>query len=175
MRKWILITLGALVALVGLAYLVGARLPRDHVASVRAHFDQPPDSIYRVLTDVAAYPGWRHEVKAIEILPDRNGHQLWRERAGTAVLDYEFTLAVRPNRLVSTIVSTDVGFSGRWIYQILPDATGTTLTITEEGAVDNPIFRFVLRFVVGVHGTLEKYLVALGARFRTTVRPERVT
>ena len=177
MKKWILITLGALVALVAIAYLVGTRLPREHVATVRAHYRQPPDSIYRVLTQVAEYPSWRHDVKAVELLPERNGHLVWRERAGSAALDFEFTVAVRPTRLVSTLVSTDAGFTGRWICQILPDASGTMLTITEEGAVDNPLFRFLLRFVFGVDGSLEKFLGALGSRFgeRETMRTVRIS
>src|SRR5271169_6105539 len=73
-KKGILIMFGALVVLVAIAVIVGARLPLDHVATVRAHYRQPPDSIYHVLVDVAAFPAWRHDVKKVERLPDRNGH-----------------------------------------------------------------------------------------------------
>ena len=75
-------------------------------------------------------------------------HVVWRERERMGALEYEFTVAVRPTRLVSTMTTPDAGFTGRWIYQILPDANGTVLTITEEGAVENPLFRFLSRFVL---------------------------
>ena len=174
MKKWILVVVGALALFVAVAYGVGARLPREHVATVRAHFRQPPDSIYRVLFEVAAYPAWRSDVELVQREPDRNGHVIWKERERTGALAYEFTVAVRPTRLVSEIITPDAGFSGRWIYQILPDSGGTALTITEEGSVDNPIFRFLMRYVFGVYGTLETFVRALGTRFGETVTPARV-
>jgi len=174
MKKWILILAGALALIVAVAYEVGARLPRDHVATVRAHFRQPPDSIYRVLSDVAAYPAWRSDVEVIEREPDRNGHVRWRERDHTGAFEFEFTVAVRPTRLVSSMVTPDAGFTGRWIYQILPDENGTTLTITEEGSVENPLFRFLSRVVFGKYGSMERLLGALGRRFGETSPTVRV-
>lgn len=174
MKKWILVVVGALALFVAVAYGVGARLPREHVATVRAHFRQPPDSIYRVLFEVAAYPAWRSDVELVQREPDRNGHVIWKERERTGALEYEFTVAVRPTRLVSEIITPDAGFSGRWIYQILPDQAGTVLTITEEGAVENPFFRFFARFVIGKYGSMETVIRSLGTRFGETPSPVRV-
>jgi hypothetical protein len=171
MKRWISITLGALAALVLLAYLVGARLPPDHVASVRAHFHQPPDSIYRVLMDIPDYPSWRHDVERVQLSPPRGGHIVWRELTRSGTQEYEFTVAIHPTRLVSSLVSQGAGYTGRWIFQILPDAGGTNLTITEEGRVSNPFFRFVSRFILGTHTTIERYLSALGGRFGERIEP----
>lgn len=49
-------------------------------------------------------------------------------------------------------------------------AGGTRITITEDGKVYNPIFRFVM----GHHGTMDDYLTAVGAHFGETVAPEHV-
>jgi uncharacterized protein YndB with AHSA1/START domain len=165
MMKWILVLLGVLVAAVAIAYTVGARLPQDHLAVVRARFAAPPDSVYDAITNVDAYPKWRKDVKSVSRLPARNGHTAWRETAGSGVLDYEATVAIRPNRVVNTIITKDAGFTGRWIFQILPDSTGSTLTVTEEGAVQQPIFRFLQRYVFGTHAAMETFLHSLGGRF----------
>jgi len=174
MRKWILIVAGAFALLVAVAYGVGARLPREHVATVRAHFRVPPDSIYRVLTEIDAYPSWRSGVDVVQREPDRNGHITWKQRERMGALEYEFTVSVRPTRLVSSLITPDAGYTGRWIYQILPDAAGTVLTITEEGSVESPILRFLSRIVVGKYAGMESVLGSLGKRFGETVQPVRV-
>ncbi len=165
MLKWILVLFGVLVAAVAIAYTVGARLPQDHLATVRARFAVPPDSVYDAITDVEAYPQWRKDVKSVSRLPASNGHTAWRETAGSGVLDYEATVTVRPNRVVNAITTKDAGFGGRWIFQILPDSTGSTVTITEEGTVQQPFFRFLQRYVFGTHAAMETFLRSLGGRF----------
>jgi len=174
MMKWILAVVGALALLIAVAYGVGARLPREHVATVRAHFRQPPDSIYRVLTDVTSYPTWRSDVDRVEREPDRNGHIVWRERERMGALEYEFTVAIRPTRLVSAMITPDAGFAGRWIYQILPEVDGTVLTITEEGSVEDPLFRFLSHYVFGKYGSMETMLKSLGKRLGEVTLPVRV-
>ena len=48
--------------------------------------------------------------------------------------------------------------AARWTYEIAPAPNGTTLTITEDGEVYNPIFRFMSRFVFGHEATMASYL-----------------
>ena len=55
-------------------------------------------------------------------------------------------------------------FGGSWDYLIEPDGTGSKLTVTENGEVYNPIFRFVSRYVMGHTATMDKYLAALAAK-----------
>jgi hypothetical protein len=40
----------------------GSRLPLAHTATRSARFDASPDTVWRVVTDVAAYPSWRTDV-----------------------------------------------------------------------------------------------------------------
>jgi uncharacterized protein YndB with AHSA1/START domain len=134
---------------------------------VRARFAAPPDSVYDAITNVDAYPKWRKDVKSVRHLANRDGHTVWEEAAGSGTMAYEMTVAIRPNRVVNVLLPSEHGrgFSGRWIFQILPDSVGSTLTISEEGTVENPIFRFMQRFVFGTHATMETFLNSLGGRF----------
>jgi uncharacterized protein YndB with AHSA1/START domain len=172
--KWLLVTLGVLLVAVGAAYVMGSRLPVEHLATVRAQFHVPPDSVYAAVNDVAAYPSWRTDVKRVEMLPPHDGHVAWRESSRTGALEYEFTLAVPPFQLVSTLTTPDAGFTGRWMFHFLPDTAGTTVLVSEEGSVRNPFFRFLMHYVFGEHASLERFLGMLGHRFGETVQPTRV-
>lgn len=48
---------------------------------------------------------------------------------------------------------------------IVPSPEGCTVTVTEDGEVYSPLFRFVSRFVIGHTATLDRKLKALARRF----------
>ncbi len=56
-------------------------------------------------------------------------------------------------------------FGGTWTYVLVPDVAGTRLTITEDGEVYNPLFRFLSRFVFSQTATIDTYLRHLEAAF----------
>jgi hypothetical protein len=71
-----------------------------------------------------------------------------------------------PNkRLATRIADPSLPFGGKWTYAILPAGDSTTLRITEDGEVYNPVFRFVSRFIFGHSATIEEYLRDVGRRF----------
>ena len=170
--RWVLGIVGVLVAVVLLVVVVGYLLPTSHVASMSAQYAASPDSIWVSLTDVAAFPQWRRDVQRVEILADENGQRGWREHANGDVITYRIVEADPPRRLVSRIADENLPFGGTWTYQLAPDGSGTRLTITENGEVYNPIFRFVSRFIIGHTATMEGVLRALGTRHGETVTPQ---
>jgi ribosome-associated toxin RatA of RatAB toxin-antitoxin module len=169
-----LIVLALLLAACGMVYVMGSRQPLDHTAAVRAHLRASPDSLYKIVTDVLAYPSWRPGVTKVELLPPRDGHVVWRETSRQGALEYEFTETSPPTRAVSTLVSTGAGFTGRWRFRFLADSSGTNVDIMEEGRVQNPVFRFAMRYVFGMYSSLEAYTKALAARTGESVTVERV-
>lgn len=172
--KWVLIVLGALVALVAIVAVVGTLLPKGHVATRTAVFSRPPEAVWAAITDFAGQAAWRPELKAIERAADRDGRAVWREipKSGSP-MPLETTESLAPARLVRTIADPKLPFGGRWVYDLAPSGTGTRLTITEEGEVYNPIFRFVNHYFIDVAGTIEAYLTALSAHFGEPARIER--
>lgn len=168
--KWILIVLAVLAGLVILMVLLGAMIPKGHTVSRTIRLKQTPEAVWRVVTDYAASTSWRADLKAVEHLPDRGGHEVWREKNGM-LLTLETVESVPPGRLVRRIADPKLPFGGSWTYEIAGSEGGSTLTITENGEVYNPIFRFLSRFVIGQHGTIEAYLKALGKKFGEDVTP----
>ncbi len=166
---WILVAVGVLIAAVICATAIGSLLPREHVATRTLTVRQPPQSVWRTVTDFASQPQWHPEMKGVERLPDRNGHEVWQEEMSGMKIPLETIEAESPRRLVRQIASDDLGFGGVWEYSITPTTEGgCQLTVTERGTVSNPLFRFLSKFVFGHTATMEKYLTALANKFGET-------
>jgi uncharacterized protein YndB with AHSA1/START domain len=162
--KWVLITVLALVLVVALAAMIGSRLGQSHRASVSKTFPVPPEVIWSAMTDVAAFPSWRAGVTRVERLPDRNGYPVWMEEGRSGKMTMAVERMEPPRVLVARIADPKLPFGGTWTYEITPDAGGSRLTITENGEIYNPLFRFMARFIFGYEGTIQSYLSSLEKR-----------
>jgi len=80
-------------------------------------------------------------------------------------MPYEITVYDPPKRLVTTIADDTLPFGGSWTYEIAPADGGSLLTVTENGEIYNPFFRFMARFIFGYHATMETYLKNLAKKF----------
>lgn len=159
--KSLLIAILTLVALVALVLITGFMLPIAHVASSTARLKASPQTVWDVITGP---PDWRPDVSSYNNLPLRDGRQAWTEMSkdGRAIT-FERVESAPPRRMV-TRIDTGQPFGGTWTYEIVPDHAGSVLTITENGEVYNPVFRFVSRFVMGHTATIDTYLKALKAK-----------
>jgi len=79
--------------------------------------------------------------------------------------------SIPPARLV-TKIADKLPYGGMWTYELAPDGPGTSLRITEDGEVYNPIFRFVSRFVMGHTATIDASLRDLGKKLGEDVKIE---
>jgi len=161
----LLIVLGILLGLVVIVVGVGYALPVKHKAVRQARYHQSPSAIFATITDVERFPSWRESVKSVEVLPDSAGKKRFREKGSDGAILYEVVKASANNQLVTRIADPSLPFGGTWTYDILPDSAGSTLRITEDGEVYNPVFRFVSRFVMGHTRTIDRYLSDLAKKF----------
>jgi hypothetical protein len=133
--RWILYIGIVVAAVAAIVVIVGAMLPVKHTASRSAQVALPPDALFRLLTDM---------------------------KFGDVPVKFE--RQEPPSLLVSRVDGKDLPFGGTWTYRIAPSPGGSTLTITEDGEVYNVVFRFVSRFVMGHHATMDAYLRHLQGR-----------
>ena len=169
--KIVLIVLAVVVAIIGLIAIIGALLPRSHMASRAARFRTPADSLWATLTDFAALPSWAPEMTKVERLQDQNGHPVWLHTGRQWSAPMEVVEFTPPRRFILKIADPKLPFGGTWTYQIAPGDGGSTVTITENGEVGPPIMRFLSRFVFGQTSTMDGYLKALGKKYGETVTP----
>ena len=135
--KWLLILGGGLVLLIAIVAAIGAMLPRNHTATRTLRVRRPPQEAWTAITQ--AMSASDVPVDIVESDP--------------------------PRKLVSKVKETEKMFGGTWTVAIAPVDGGSTLTITEDGWVGNPIFRFVSRFVMGHHATMDTMLKRVAKQF----------
>src|SRR2546422_412358 len=111
--KWILIAIAGLAVMVALIAMIGATLPRNHVAGRSLALRRSPEEIWPVIMQATAASGVPVDVVESDA----------------------------PRRHVTRVKDTEKMFGGTWTITITPTATGAILKITEDGWVGNPIFR----------------------------------
>lgn len=160
--KWLLIVALSLAGLLILIVVIGALLPRKHTVSRTVSLHQSPETVWRL---ISGPPDWRPDVLKYEELPSHEGRRMWREtdKHGQAIT-YEAIESTPPRRLVTQIADPKLPFGGTWTFEIVPNGDSCLLTITENGEVYNPLFRFISRFVIGHTASLDGYLKSLNAK-----------
>jgi len=162
--KTALVVVAVLVGLVALMACVGWMLPAGHQASRSATLAAPLDRVFAIISDVARYAEWRKDVTKIELLPDDGRGLRFREHGSNGPIVFRIEQIDTPRRMMVRIDDPDQPFGGTWTYELSPDGAGTSLTITEDGEVYNPIFRFMSHFFFSQTASMEAYLAALQQR-----------
>jgi uncharacterized protein YndB with AHSA1/START domain len=160
----VIIVVAILVTLVVLVLVIGALLPKTHIATRTVVLNAPAPAVWKAITTVEAYPQWRG-VQAAVALPPRAGRRVWREtdKHGQA-MTMEVIEEVPERRLVTRIADEHLPFGGTWTYELVPLGNGTQVTIIEDGVIHNPVFRCMARYVIGYHATMDDYLARLKTR-----------
>jgi uncharacterized protein YndB with AHSA1/START domain len=167
---WLVVTGAAVVGVVVLVFGVGSLLPRAHSVSRMAHFNRSPREIWMVISDFSEQSSWRDDVRTVERVTGHAGRDVWREtdKSGRS-MDMETVELVPPRRLVRRIANDNLPFSGTWTMEVADFGEVTALTVTEDGEIDNPAFRFISRFIMGQTATIDQYLRALGKKLGADV------
>jgi uncharacterized protein YndB with AHSA1/START domain len=163
--KIALLVVAVLLALVLAIVGIGYTLPVKHRASRQLTVLASPDSVFDAITRPTNFPAWRSKVTKVEMVTSPTGVTSYREHGSDGPLLLEVEESVRPSRLVTRIADKSLPFGGAWTFELTPAADGTTVRITEDGEVYNPLFRFVSRFVMGHTSSIDAYLTDLGKRF----------
>ena len=159
---WIFVFLAGVLILIA---IIGWLLPKEHTVTREAQFHQPPEAVWKAITDVDAMPIWRAGLKSVKHLPDQNGLPCWEETTDGGVFPLATVVSQPPTKLVVQIADPKLPFGGTWTYEVTAMPTGSSLRIREDGEIYNPIFRFLSRFVLGYSGTIDTYLKSLAKKF----------
>lgn len=130
-----------LILIIVVISVVGRSLPIGHIASRTVTFRRPPEELWAAISDPT-------------LMSSR----------GVGDVKFETMESVPPKLLVRRVVG-EKNFGGTWTCEIAPAAGGSSLTITEDGEIYNAFFRFVSRYVIGYHVTIDGTMAALRKRF----------
>lgn len=159
--RWVLAAITMVMLLFGAVVLAGGLLPREHQVARTAVIEASPAAVFGVIAGIEGMAAWHPDVYEVRRLADQAGRPVFREVGAHGPVTYAVTDTRPPARMVLRIEGAGPGFEGSWSFDLAPDQGRTRLTITERGAIANPVFRFVSRFVVGHATTIDAYLQAL--------------
>lgn len=171
---WILLVMGLIVSIVAAVLVGGFFTPRKHVAARYIDLKAAPDVVWKLVRTVTEYPNWREDIRKVEMIAGNDSRPSWTEFGLSKSTSYRAEVDDAPSRLTTRILDEDLGYSGEWRFVISPIAGGTRLTITEDGEVNNPVFRFFGNFI-GYTRTIDKYLNDLAAELREDAKPQSAT
>lgn len=158
MTKILLIVLAIFVLSIILIVLVGAMLPKQHTATRSAVVKATPEQVFAL---ISGPQDWRTDLKNFSFFEETGRHMIRETDTHGQTITYEIVQSQPPTLLKRTIADKSLPFGGSWTWQIQPQENGSSITITEDGEVYNPVFRFVSQFIMGHTRTLDNYLSML--------------
>jgi uncharacterized protein YndB with AHSA1/START domain len=168
---WLYIAGGALVGAPLLASLVGAMLPRDHLARMSIHLAASPDTVWSLVADFSGTARWRPEVTAVEMQPSTDGRVRFVEVSAHGRTPFEVVAQERPSKQVIRVMDEGLPYGGTWTWELMPTNPGTQVVISEAGFTRSPLFRVMSRFFFPATRTMDGYLRALAKELGEAVEP----
>ena len=158
------------------AAVIGARLPKTHVAASRIRLNAPPDQLFGIVTLFEGYAAWRPGLDRVEMGPIIGGMPSWFEICSRiSRVQFRVVEMRPPHHLVTCIVNDKLPLSGQWSYRFEPDGDATLITITAKEKIHHPLLRFFDRFILSYHGVMDVYLIALARKLGQPVMPEHLS
>lgn len=166
MKFLIKLVLVVMFLVIGGAYLHGRGLPSEHVVTSSITLVVPTDTVFNVVRNIGAQRDWWPSVRSVERIQGAP-RESWRQvmGLGAGTIDIEIGQVV-PGRSMEVHVLNDEkqGWGGTWFYEVRSSAAGTEVVITEEGWIESPVFRTIMK-LRGKYRTIDSYLIALGGHF----------
>jgi hypothetical protein len=155
----VLLVLGA-VSSAFLAILAGGlMLPRQQAVSRTITVRAEPDAVWSRLCEPAGYPAWQRRTSSVDVLDTTPLR--WREFGAEGSFAFEVTTVAAGARFVAVALDDDVARrpEREFLVSAVPD--GTSVTYTERCTLDNPISRFVFRYLWTADDTVRETLADL--------------
>ena len=128
--------------------------------------------MYRLMRNIEASPSWWSDVKAVERIAGAP-KESWRQSLGAmGTIEVEVS-NVTPGRAMEVTIlnAEEQGWGGTWTHDVRLTGSGTEVTLTEEGWIEKPLQRVMMKIRGGHHRLLDGYLRSLGAHLGETVSP----
>ena len=145
-------------AVIAIVVLIGVLLPKHHAATRSAFIKASPEKVF---TLISGPQDWRTDLKTYAVIDEDGKHFVRETDKHGQTITYERLEFSPPMLLKNSIADKNLPFGGAWTWRIEQRNGGCLVTITEDGEIYKPVFRFVSRFVIGYTRTIDRYLARL--------------
>lgn len=174
MKFLIKLVMFVIIVVIGGAYLYGSRLPREHTVTSNLLLVAPADTVFKVIRNIEASPSWWDAVIGVERIKGAS-KESWRQDMGQiGSIEVEVSKVGPGRRMEVSIRNAEAqGWGGTWYYEVRDTPAGTEVTVTEEGWVEHPVYRTLMK-LRGKHRTIDSFLMSLGSHFGESAMPRHV-
>ena len=152
----------AIVLLITIIFIIGSLLPQNHVVSRTMEINKPVATVWKLINEHSNQVAWRSGLRAVEVKTNNKGNTIIIETDNNGdAIRFEIIELIPQQKLVSKIADKTLPFGGTWTISLKPSQQGCLLTITEQGEVYNPFFRFMSRFIFGHTASIDNYMTDL--------------
>lgn len=163
--KFAMIAVSVIVVIALIIFTMGMLAPKDHRLSLIQDYPIPVTSLYQLVRDYEAYPGWRTGIKSMQ----KDGELRYIEESGHGKIPYRIIEDKTNLLIVSKIDDPALPFSGTWTFEFSDKNGHSQLRITEAGSVPNPLMRFFATYVFSHEKTMRTYLDDVERKFKQKV------
>ena len=147
--KPFLLALAILVVLIVAIVVIGALLPKHHVAQRTAAFNATSEQVFRL---ISGPQDWRTDLSEYKFYDDAGRHMISETDKRGQRITYEVVESQSPTSFRRAIADKNLPFGGTWTWSIEPhDGGGCSVQILGDGDIHNPVFRVVSRVINGLY------------------------
>lgn len=142
----------------------GMNLPQKHAFTVDAVYAAPHEKVWKAIADYKHLPSWSNNVVSTKRLHDLEGQPLWRINSHYGRYMDVHVVDEDPEFLhVSEIIDGNYPFAGVWRFRLVKGQDDKILVeLTEEGTIESPFWRVVIRHVIGQERAARAFLREMG-------------
>ena len=154
--------LAGLISLVAIIFLIGFLQPEAHTATVSKEIPTSKEIVWEYITNPAEFTEWRSDVSKVVLKSDSSDALVWTEYYTYGdVLPFKEISRTDSSIFISEIIDEGLPFGGTWTITLTESKNSTVISITENGKVYNPVYRFFSKFVFGHETSMKTYLADL--------------
>lgn len=166
----VLFVMGTIVSIVIALLVGGLLLPRTHTVARVMRLRAAPETVWSLIADPAGYPAWRDTMSSVDM--DGTAPLRWREYGDDGALAFEAVTVHAPHEFKARVIDDDVARQAERCFSLTPDGDGTHVLYQEQSSVNNPIARFVFRYIMRRTGAMDRTLSALATALNERAQPE---
>lgn len=151
--------------------IISKSVSEQYAVSSMAYYNCDLKKLWDLATDFANQAAWRTGVIKIEKISDVSGRNIWKEfNSNGQVMKIE-TLEYSPmRRVVRRLINENEGGEIIWIYDFAEVGEISTLTVSEEGKLLNPILKLISKFNSSKTKVLNMYFQDISNELKVSLK-----
>lgn len=160
-------------ALIGL-WFVGRNAPREHVATSRITVAKTVEEVWPLVSDLEGQSDWLDGIESVERITNESGREVFVQHGTLGEVPLIIVENEAPHRFATQVDVGEEQWGGTWRWELTPNEGGCTISITEEGWVDNPLMRLVAAHAMDHHQAMDMVLTNLARHLGEEREPEHL-